>query len=168
MSEPERKKRTWIWVVVGLLVAAVVLFGAFVGIVVMTVLRDMTVERPAAAEGERAIEDQRQRFTAAPLLEIDEGGITRREELDRRIASYKGAPPTAMRVMAWDDGEGKLVRLSIPFWVLRFSSSRNVEVDIEGLRLRSIEVSAEDLERAGPALVLDHTHRGARVLVWTE
>lgn len=168
MSEPVKQKNTWIWVVVGLLIAAVVLFGAFVGIVTMTVMRSMKVETPTAADAERTIDEQRQLFDGPPLIHIDEGGVTRRDELDKRLATYSGPAPASVRVMAWDDREGKLVRFQIPFWVLRFSSSRKVEIDFEGARLRSMDVSAKDLERAGPALVLDHTHRGTRVLVWTE
>jgi len=168
MSEPVKQKKTWIWVVVGLLIAAVVLFGVFIGVVSMAVMRNLKVETPTATEAERTIDEQRQLFDSAPLVQIDEGGATRREELDKRLATYSGPAPTSLRVMAWEDSEGKLVRLQIPLWVLRFSSSRKVEVDLEGIRLRSVDVSAKDLERAGPALVLDHTHRGTRVLVWTE
>lgn len=162
------KKKTWIWVVVGLIGAAVVLFGAFIGIVAMTVMRDMKVDRPSAAEAERALDERRQRFDAPPLLEIDEDGAARRDELDKRIASYRGPAPSALHVMAWEEQEGKLVQLQIPFWVLRFSSSRNVEIDYEGVRLRGVDVSAQDLERAGPALVLDYTLRGTRILLWSE
>lgn len=168
MSEPVKQKKTWIWVVVGVLVAAVVLFGVFVGVVTMTVMRSMKVETPTATEAERTIDEQRQLFDSPPLVEIDQSGTTRRDELDKRMATYSGPPPATLRVMAWEDTEGKLVRFQIPFWVLRFSSSRKVEVDFEGVRLRSVDVSAKDLERAGPALVLDYTLRGTRVLVWTE
>jgi hypothetical protein len=76
-------------------------------------------------------------------------------------------------VLAYDPDDERLVRISIPFWLLRlapstkrmsFLSDNGIDFDSERVRL-----TLEDLERRGPGLILDHKDRhGSLVLVWTE
>ncbi len=83
------------------------------------------------------------------------------------------APLHTLRVLAYDSDAGKLVNVSIPFWLLRlapsnkklsFLSDNGIDFDTDRVRL-----TLEDIERRGPGLMLDHKdRRGAQVLVWTE
>ena len=84
----------------------------------------------------------------------------------------KEAEIHAARVLAFDPRAGKLVRASVPFWLLRMAPSRNLsfhsggfDFDSDGMRL-----TVDDIERAGPGLLLDGRDRrdGTLVLVWTE
>jgi hypothetical protein len=73
----------------------------------------------------------------------------------------------------YDDNDGRLVSMSIPFWLVRrmpgrrlsFPNGTGVSFDSQdGVRL-----NAADLERMGPTLILDQRDdRGAQILVWTE
>ena len=76
-------------------------------------------------------------------------------------------------MLAFDARAGKLVRVSVPFWLLRlmpgkrFSMGKNEGVDFDTDRMH---LTVDDLERAGPGLVLDgkDPRGGGLVLVWTE
>jgi hypothetical protein len=79
-------------------------------------------------------------------------------------------PPESINVMAFDPDEGKIVRISIPFWVVRMKM-RGATIDLNGkhMNLEDLRLTAEDLERFGPTLIVDHENtNGERVLVWSQ
>src|SRR5438093_541611 len=87
-------------------------------------------------------------------------------------ASRSNAKLESLRVLAYDPRAHKLVRVSIPFWLIRlapgkhfsFFSDNGIDFDSDRIRL-----TADDLERLGPSLIIDQDDRhGAHVLVWTE
>ena len=108
-----------------------------------------------------------------PLIEIrqDDEPILHREGATRRDASRPQL--VSLRVLAYDNHARKLVRVTIPFWLLRlapsgkkvsFLNDSGIDFDTERVHL-----TLEDLERRGPGLVLDQAdRRGSQVLVWTE
>jgi hypothetical protein len=109
-----------------------------------------------------------------PLIEVRRGDepVLHKELLPS--TRNAGAPLQSLRVLAYDENAGKLVRVRIPFWLLRLMPSRHLlmlndeglDVDIDTERVR---LTLEDLERRGPGLVLDQQdRRGSQVLVWTE
>ena len=80
-----------------------------------------------------------------------------------------GLDPQAMHLMAWDDDEGRLVTFAIPFWLLRLKSGPiELSAYSQGWNDRGVSFKIEDLERAGPGIVLDFSERDGRVLVWAE
>jgi hypothetical protein len=83
-----------------------------------------------------------------------------------------GRPVEALHIIVWQPDERKVVRLNVPFWLLRMTKghpiklSSSLDPDGEPTRLR---VTAEDLERRGPGLILDYKEAsGQRVLVWAQ
>ena len=56
----------------------------------------------------------------------------------------------------------------LPFWLLKMKTGRGLKFDVPHGESRRLELSAKDLERAGPALLLDEHNDEARLLVWTE
>jgi hypothetical protein len=87
-------------------------------------------------------------------------------------ASLPAIKLETLRVLAYDIHAEKLVRVSIPFWLLRLAPTRHVSflsdtgIDFDSDRVR---LTLDDLERRGPGLILDQAdHRGSQVLVWTE
>jgi hypothetical protein len=75
-----------------------------------------------------------------------------------------------LRVLIYDPGDNRLVRLQIPFWLVRLGGSdKHISFDagdVHGVRL---SITPSDLERRGPGLILDQeTRRGQRLLVWAE
>ena len=79
-----------------------------------------------------------------------------------------------LNLLAWDPDEREMVRVSVPLWLLH-----NVEHDIdwddvdggghdhEAWRRQVGRLRWEDIERAGPGILLEVTEdEGDRVLVW--
>lgn len=87
--------------------------------------------------------------------------------LERRRATAGSHRPDALWVMVWAADEEKIVRLSVPFWLLRLSP-KDVDINVKDVDLGRLRLSVEDLERAGPGPLLIRDDRESRVLVWTE
>lgn len=163
------KPRTWVYVVAGLVVAGVLAVVLLVGAGAWFFAQHVQVSEAPDASAAETFADIRRRFEGqAPLIDPRAEGRAVVAELDRRRASYTGPLPGSFRLAVWDKREQKLVRLSFPFWMLKFQSEESMHLDIDGLRLDELGVTAEDLRLAGPALVLDHEDASSRVLVWTE
>jgi hypothetical protein len=72
--------------------------------------------------------------------------------------------------MAWDPDDRKLVRVKVPFWVLRLTHpGAQLKFGTDEIDLEHLKVTIEDLERHGPGLILDHREpNGSHVLLWAE
>jgi hypothetical protein len=166
-------KRTWISILIAAVIIVGILAVAVVGGTAFFIYRHVHTQSAVPASAEREFSEARARFAGQqPLIELraDHEPIMHRERI-------KGATPStaklqAMRVLAYDEQEEKLVRVSIPFWLMRLFPSKNLSflsdegIDIDTDRVR---LTLEDLERRGPGLILDHKdRRGSHVLVWTE
>ena len=107
-----------------------------------------------------------------PYLEVSPGGeVSVRRELEKPMRHRL----RALHVLAWEPRGGRLVRVDFPFWFVRVKMTRAINLgtltsalagDWQNLDLR---VSADDLARRGPGLILDETFAdGRRILLWTE
>jgi hypothetical protein len=165
-------RRTWLWVVVGIIAILVIGFAIVIGLGMMVVTRNMQVTAAGQEAAEQTFDEARERFAGqVPLVVLEEGAhdaVVARAELDRRIASYSGPAPEHMWVLVWDPGEKRVVKLSIPFWLLRMSPGGNVKLNLPGLGTRQSNITTKEIERAGPGLFLDGRVEGAMILVWTE
>jgi len=162
-------RRTWIWIVVAVAIALALLLLGFAGMSVYLVMRDMQVTQATPASAERELADARARLgDQVPLIHL-QGREPRLAESDieRRAARYTGPPPEQLRVMAFDPKENKLVRLSIPMWLVRLRGAGAFPVEL-GLDTRRVTLDLGQLDRIGPALLVDEEIEGARVLIWTE
>ena len=148
----------------------VILAGAAVGFTIFGVMayRAVTVERALA-------EDAFQRFERAraaagggtALLVLDESG---------RVIRRADPPPavphaiTRLRVLAYQAADERLVTADIAFWFFKLKGpAAAYAVRGTGLDFERLQISAADLERYGPAIVIDHGGPdGSRLLVWTE
>ena len=73
-----------------------------------------------------------------------------------------------LQILAWDPDEQRLSRITLPWWLVRVEGSFDVSTGPEGDTTR-VEVSPEDIERFGPAQLIEHEEPdGSRFLVWTE
>jgi hypothetical protein len=86
--------------------------------------------------------------------------------LEERAGTYVGPLPKTLHVLAWQRGESKRVQLNIPLWLLHMKGKMKLQGEEMGLE--HLELSIDDIERAGPALLIDHTDGRARLLVWTD
>jgi hypothetical protein len=170
--EPKSRK-TWISVLIAAVIIVGMLAAAAVGGTVYFFSRHVHTQPVETADAAREFETARARFSGhPPLIEMRRGDepLLHRELLKSEAPAR---PLASLRVLAYDPDDGKLVRISIPFWLLRlapsgkrmsFLSENGVDFDSDRVHL-----TLEDLERRGPGLILDHTDRqGSLVLVWTE
>jgi hypothetical protein len=164
------RMRTWVWIIVAIIVVGIMGMVAMAGLGFYFVSRhiDTHVATPATAAGD--FESVRKQFREQkPLIELDERGNFVRAHTDR-------TPPPDMKrpeylhVQAFDSGDERVVKMSIPFWLLRFKAGAGT-IDLDGNRidLEDMKLTVEDLERYGPTIIVDHTGRnGDRVLVWSQ
>jgi hypothetical protein len=73
--------------------------------------------------------------------------------------------------MAFDRDDGQLVRVTVPFWLLRLAPEGKLSSSSDALRgVKGAEhLTVQQLEALGPGLLVDHRDEdGSRVLIWTE
>ena len=163
------KPRTWLWILVGVLGVGVLAAAALVGAGAWFFSQHVQVsDAPEASAAEAFAEIKRGFEGQAALIDPSREGRAAIAELERRRASYSGPLPEAFKLAVWDKRERRLVRLSFPFWMLRFQNEESLHLDVDGFSLDRLGVTVEDLRMAGPALVIDHEDDSNRVLVWTE
>jgi hypothetical protein len=170
MSQSARK--TWISVLIASVIIVGVLAVAAIGGTAFFIYRHVNTQFTPSDNAEQQFAEARARFMGQqPLIEIrkDDEPVLHREVIP---GSLPAAKLDTLRVMAYDMRARKLVRVSIPFWLLRMAPSRHVSflndngIDFDSDRVR---LTLEDLERRGPGLILDQAdRRGSQVLVWTE
>ena len=164
------KVRTWVWVVVGVMVVGILFVIAMAGAGVYYFARhiDATKATPEVAATE--FDAVRARFKGQrPLIELDERGRFLRSNTDRPEPA-NAVRPDALHVLAFDPDEEGMVKVTVPFWLLRLKMGGS-SIDLSGnrVRLEDLKLSVDDLERYGPTLVLDQTSAGGdRVLVWSQ
>ena len=170
MSQGTRK--TWISVLIASVIIVGLLAAAAIGGTVFFIYRHVNTQFTPSDNAEQQFAEARARFTGQqPLIEIrrDDEPVLHREVVP---ASLPAGKLDTLRVMACDKHARKLVRVSIPFWLLRMAPSRHVSfLNDSGIDFDSdrVHLTLEDLERRGPGLILDQAdRRGSQVLVWTE
>lgn len=164
------KVKTWIWVVLAIAVVGILCVIAMAGIGLYFFSQHLDTKAASPAVAARDFEQVTNRFTGQkPLIELDERGRYLRANTDRQ-APPNAKPPDELHVMAFDPDDGRIVRVSIPFWLLRMKM-RGTSIDFNGNRmdLEDLKLTVEDLERFGPTLIVDHrSTSGERVLVWSQ
>lgn len=167
---------TWVSVVIAGVIIVGIVAAAAVGGTAYFLYRHVNTSFTPRENAETEFKDARARFTGQqPLIELRHGDepVLHRDQLKREAeAESDGRKLEAIRVLAYDPNARKLVRVSIPFWLLRLAPSKRLSfLDDNGIDFDTdkVHVTLDDLERRGPGLVLDQQdRRGSHVLVWTE
>lgn len=166
---PHKPKRRWIPIVLGIVF---LIFVLGVGAVIFSVAwfrQALEVTPVSQTDAVREFDAVRARFSGQrPLLEMRDGEPA-------LVGGRKGEPPstvqlTTLHLMAWDEDEERLVRFSLPFWLLRMKSGP-IGFSSYDSGFDRVSLSSEDIERHGPGLILDasENERGrGRVLIWAE
>jgi len=163
------KVKTWVWVVVGVIVIGILGIVALAAAGLWFVRSHVEVRQTTSAAASSDFESVRARFAAQkPLVELDDSGEFIRANTDRPNGTVQ---PQSLHVMVFDPDDEKVIRMELPFWLLRLKSGGNRDFTMNGnhVDMAKLHLSVEDLERFGPTLILDHTdRRGAHVLVWSQ
>jgi hypothetical protein len=161
--------KTWIWIIVGVVGVCLLSLFAVAGAGVYFVSQHINAERTSSADAVRAFDAARGTFQGAiPLLELD--GFERVHAV-RPLGDLPtaGTKPDALWVLAWNPDRERLVKVSVPFWILRLGRKKiDVATGESSFAIDRLNLDVPELERIGPALVLDYRMpNGERVLVWT-
>jgi hypothetical protein len=164
------KKRTWVWVVVGILVVCVLAVVAIAGAGFYFVSKRVDATRSTPAEAFASIDAVVRSFEGRPALYTIDAND--RPHLTAPLESLPTASrkATDLSIHAWDPNSGRLVRLSLPLWMLKFGHQKiRVAQDEGGLKFEEFHFDMAELERIGPTLIIDHRGEdGERVLLWTK
>lgn len=165
---PPKRKRTWIWVVVGIFAFLIVTGLGMAAFTVYWLGSHMEIVETPAPEAAKSFDEVRAKFSGQrPLLEFKDGEPA---SVNSDTPSTSGGQLTTLHIIAFDDDEGRLVRVDVPFWLLRLKSGPIAFSSYaSGFDDRNVKLRVEDIERRGPGIVLDLDHpREGRVLIWAE
>ena len=170
MSQSTRK--TWISILIAAVIIVGILAVAAIGGVAYFIHRHVETQFTGSETAAQQFQEARARFAGQQaLIEIQKNdrAFLHRETIP---ASGSASKLDVLRVIAYDTRAGKLVHISIPFWLLRMMPSKNFSflndngIDFDSER---VHLTVDDLERRGPGLILDQAdRRGSQVLVWSE
>ena len=160
----KKPQRTLLLVLAGAIVFCGIVSVSLAAWFFLAVFDTATIEQTAAS---RSFDEVRQRFAAvAPVFEIrgDETVVTRRPD-----AGQSRQPLNTLHLLVWEAEDQGMIRVEMPFWLLRLKKDPfDVSVDAAEFTGR-FDFTAEDIERYGPTLLVDHIgRRGDRLLVWTD
>ncbi len=160
--------KTWVWVVIAIVALGILGVIAMAAAGLWFVKSHVDIRPTTTAAATIDFQTIRERFAnQPPLIELDDRGNFVHANLDRPAGSER---PQTLNIMAFDPKNDRVIRMEIPFWLLRLKM-RGTPIDVgnNNIDLAKLRLTVEDLERFGPTLVLDHRHSdGARVLVWSQ
>jgi len=162
------KGKTWVWIVVGVIAIGILGIVAMAAAGLWFVRSHVDVRAATVTAASSDFDTVRARFAAQkPLIELDDHGEFIRANTDRPAGTVR---PQSLNVMAFDPDDEKVVRMDLPFWLLRLKSrGSHISLNRGDIDWGKLRLTVEDLERFGPTLILDHKdHNGARVLVWSQ
>jgi hypothetical protein len=169
MSQSSRK--TWVSIVIASVIIVGMLAVAVVGGTAFFFYRHIDTEFTPQANAEQQFAAARSRFAGRqPLIELrfDDEPVLHRELM---AEAHSTAKLETLRILAYDPHGRKLVRVSVPFWLIRLAPSKHFSFNDNGIDFDSerVRLTVDDLERLGPGLIMDQKdRRGSHVLVWTE
>jgi len=165
--------KKWVPIVAGIVILVVIVgLGLLAGAIYLVTRQVGVQEMPSVAAGSEEFEKLRRALAGqTPFIELAPEDGEGDPVVHRELAVHPKGQVSVVRVRVWDPRERKLVRLDLPMWTLRLMGSKPVKIDTGHGSFGGIPltVTAEEIERRGPGLLIDHAGRhGERVLVWSE
>jgi type II secretory pathway pseudopilin PulG len=162
------KVRAWVWIVVAVVVLGILGVIAMAAAGLWFVKSHVNIQSATTAVASADFQTIRARFSEQkPLIELDERGNFLHANTDRPAGTQR---PQTLTILAFDSHDEKVVRLELPFWLLRLKmGGTRVDVGGSNVDLAKLRLTIEDLERYGPTLILDQKDTdGSRVLIWSQ
>jgi hypothetical protein len=162
------KVKTWVWIVVGVFALGILFVIAMAAAGLWFVRSHVEIRPATTAAVTEDFQTIRARFASQkPLIELDERGNVFHANTDRPLSTVR---VQSLNIMAFDPDEERVVRMDLPFWLLRLKM-RGGRFDVGGnnVDFAKLHLTVEDLERYGPTLILDQKDsNGSRVLIWSQ
>jgi hypothetical protein len=161
--------KKWLPIVVGIVIFVFVVGAGLIGGLVYVVTRQVNVQQLSATRGLEEFERLAARFAGQKaLIEMpaaEDGEMVVHHELE----THDTGSISTLRVCVWSPSDRKLVRIDLPFWTMRLTGNRPIELHVGGSGAMTLAVTPDQIDRRGPGLVLSYSrHGGERVLIWTE
>jgi len=163
----------WLPIALGIAIFVFIVGAGIVGTGIYLVSRQVSMTSTTTEDPEAAFAEARSKLAGQkPYIEFEENDLESKPIVHRENEREGRPPLNNLHVLIWDEREHKLVRLTLPFWIVRLGRSGDLRLDPEQTGMRDglrLSVTAADLERNGPGLVLDvKGRRGERLLVWVD
>lgn len=165
------KKTPWGLIILGITAFVVIVGVGLVAVAGYVVYQQFAFEsRPATEQTARQqFESVVRKFEGrTPLLIIEDGEPV----INKDARGRSGEPIQALHVMVWDPADERVVTLNIPFWLIRMTKGRPIRLsagDHDRDVAPELRITADDLARFGPGLILLHQEaHGQRVIVWAQ
>lgn len=162
------KVKAWVWIVVGVIVFGILGVIAMAAAGLWFVKSHVNIQSSTQAVAAADFQTIRERFAnQRPLIELDERGNFVHANTDRPTSPQR---PNTLTILAFDSHDEKVVRVELPFWLLRLKGGGSrFDVGGSNVDLAKLRLTVEDLERFGPTLILDQKDSdGSRVLIWSQ
>ena len=165
----QSRVKAWVWVAIGIAAFGIICVILLAAVGIWVLHTHVNIQPTTVAAAMSDLQTIRDRFASQkPLIELDDRGNFVHANIDRPAGTQR---PETLSVMAFDREGERVVRVEIPFWLLRLKTHGTM-VDLGGggdIDLAKLRLTVEDLERFGPTLILDHTDtNGSRVIVWSQ
>lgn len=164
-----KKKRTWLWVILGVFAFFIVTGIGMAAVTVYWLGSHMDFVETPAPDAARSFDEVRARFPGqSPLIEFSGG---RRGTITTNPATTASSTKlTTLHIIAFDHDEGRMMRVDVPFWLLRMKSGPIAFSSwASGFDDERVKLRVEDIEKRGPGIVLDLSEPNeGRVLIWAE
>jgi hypothetical protein len=168
------KKPSWGLIILGIAALVVIVGVGLVAVAGYVIYQQFAFQTTttSVSSAEDELTQVAARFAdQQPLLEIRDGEPVLNRQRQRPGGTAR--PIDALHIIVWQPDERRLVKLNIPFWLLRLTSGRPIRLSGHGSDGDSgsirLHITARDLERYGPGLVMNHKDvDGKRVLVWAQ
>jgi hypothetical protein len=162
-------RKTWIWIVCAAFGAGVFVLVAMAAASVYFVSKHVESSASTNAQALDAFDSITGAFPGRrALYELD---AQEHPHLTAELSSIPTASvrPTALMVQAWNPENQRLIRLTLPLWLLKLGPEQVQVSSKHEFDFRKLSLDINELERIGPAIVLDYRHQdGGRVLLWTK
>ncbi len=165
------KKTPWGWIIFGIVAFTMLVGVSLIAVAGFFVYQQFAFKSTPATErsAEQKFEEVVKRFEGqTPLLVIKDGEPVLRMPSGTRSR----ARIEALHVMVWEPNDERVVSLNIPFWLIRMTNGHPIKLSAGGDHTDArpqLKITAEDLERHGPGLILMHHEPGGeRVIVWAQ
>jgi hypothetical protein len=164
-----KTQKTWLLIIAGFGAACVIGLIALAGAGVYFAREHIKTQPATAEDARQAFDKAREPFKdQRPLIEVDE--FDRPRLRDTASMPTSQTKPAQLSILIWDPDDGRTVRMSLPFWLLRLGR-KNIEIGSNDRQvdLENLDLDFDELERIGPALLMDMQRpSGERVLLWTQ
>jgi hypothetical protein len=162
--------RKWVPIIVGIVIFVTVVGIGLIAGLVYVVTNQVKVETVSASGGQEEFDRLVAGFAGqTPFIELPAQDSDGEVVVHRELAAGNTGSITTLHVRVWSPRERKLVNIDLPFWMMRLTGNKPIELNAGSLRHVSLTVTPEEIDRRGPGLVLNWTgRRGERLVVWSE